>query len=256
MTEKLMLEMYELEEVVAITLGGSRGRNNHDEMSDYDFYIYLSNELPLDKRKAVIEKYTSYMEYGNHFWELEDDGVLNNGIEIEFIYRNLSEFTTAIEQTTNNLIVNHGYSTSFLENLINSVIIFDKTGELTALVEKHSSKMSDELQKAILDYNTPLLLDKIPALYKQVKKAVERQDLNSINHRLTEYFAIFYDVLFAINKTLHPGEKRMLKFALELEKQPKDLENLVNTIFLNVYHDNDKMLRSLKCLSENILELL
>ena len=32
------------------------------------------------------------MEIGNQFWELEDDCVLNNGIEIELIYCSLDEF--------------------------------------------------------------------------------------------------------------------------------------------------------------------
>ena len=52
------------------------------------------------------------MEIGNQFWELEDDCVLKNGIEIELIYRSLDGFDKELE----NIIMNH-QAQNFLYNL-------------------------------------------------------------------------------------------------------------------------------------------
>ena len=65
-----------LEGIDAIMLGGSRADNTHDETSDYDLYIYINQEIPLEKRKEITDRYCEYMELNNQFWEMEDDGIL------------------------------------------------------------------------------------------------------------------------------------------------------------------------------------
>ena len=96
----------------------------------------------------------------------------------------------------------------------------------------------------------------MPALYKQVKKAAERNDLHSINHRLTGYFELYYDILFAINLEPHPGEKRMYDYAKELKLLPKGFNSNIETIFNTVYRDNETMVKTLMELSINLKELL
>ena len=38
------------------------------------------------------------MEIGNSFWEYEDNCVLNNGIEIDILYRDMKDFMKGIEK--------------------------------------------------------------------------------------------------------------------------------------------------------------
>ena len=65
----------------------------------------------------------------------------------------------------------------------------------------------------------------MPSFLYQVDKAVERNDLISINHRTTELLASYFDIIFALNEKLHPGEKRLLDHTKDLSILPKDYED-------------------------------
>ena len=67
-----------------------------------------------------------------------------------------------------------------------------------------ADKMVDDAENCSQRYDTQ---------NKQIEKALKRQDLLSINHRSSEFFASYFDLLFALNEQTHPGEKRMLAYA-------------------------------------------
>ena len=95
--EKLWKAFAKLDEVEAIALGGSRAGKNYDEKSDYDLYIYCKS-VPDEKiREDILSKSCGYMEIGNHYWELEDDCTLLDGIDIDILYRNIKDFAKAIQ---------------------------------------------------------------------------------------------------------------------------------------------------------------
>jgi hypothetical protein len=46
-----------------------------------------------------------------------------------------------------------------------------------------------------------------------------------VHHRLTALFASFFDVLFALNRLPHPGEKRLVSYVLaHCDQRPPDFE--------------------------------
>jgi hypothetical protein len=49
-----------------------------------------------------------------------------------------------------------------------------------------------------------------------VEKAVRRADLVSVNHRVAGLLASYFDILFACNRVLHPGEKRLIEQAARM----------------------------------------
>lgn len=255
MIEKVIKAFEKLEEVEAMLLGGSRATGTFDEKSDYDIYVYLNKPLSEKKRRDILDHYCSYMEYSNEFWELEDDGTLNNGIDLELIYRDYSFFDDIIEGMKNKNVGN-GYSSCFYDNLMNSVILFDKSGKIKEKQEDNTGLIDDEYVQAIIDNNYPLVYRDTPAMYRQVKKAMERNDRNSVVHRLAEYFAIYYDILFALNKTSHPGEKRLVELASTMDYIPENFKQKVDNVFLNMFSDSKIALENLHTLSKDIEKLI
>jgi hypothetical protein len=219
-------------EVEAIVLGGSRGKQQGDDLSDYDIYVYTTKPIDVETRKKIIGPAVSLMEYNHQFFETEDDGILNNGIGIEFIYRNLADFESMMVRLFDGQ-VNRGYSTCFLDNLLTTKIIYDPKGAYKHLQDTYRFQDKTKLYQKVIDQNIPLLYGTQPNYLDQIEKAVKRGDIVAINHRLTEYFSLFFDTLFAINHINHPGEKRMLDKALTLPKQPKNLKEIVEKIFKN-----------------------
>lgn len=207
--EELMRELSSIPQVEAIALGGSRATSRNDEKSDYDVYVYLKGHVEENVRRNILEKYCSYMEIGNSFWELEDDVTLNDGIDMDIIYRNMREFEKGIVSVVTDCNAWNGYTTCMWHNLITSRIIFDREGKMAALQEKYRIPYPAKLKENIISNNMKLLSGMLPSFDMQIKKAEERKDFVSVNHRVTEFLASYFDILFALNEMTHPGEKRM-----------------------------------------------
>ena len=207
--EELMRELSSIPQVEAIALGGSRATSRNDEKSDYDVYVYLKGHVEENVRRNILEKYCRYMEIGNSFWELEDDVTLNDGIDMDIIYRNMREFEKGIVSVVTDCNAWNGYTTCMWHNLITSRIIFDREGKMAALQEKYRIPYPAKLKENIISNNMKLLSGMLPSFDMQIKKAEERKDFVSVNHRVTEFLASYFDILFALNEMTHPGEKRM-----------------------------------------------
>lgn len=256
MNEKLIERLVECESVESLVLGGSRATGRFDDKSDYDYYVYLQKDLSENERKNIIGDFVSYMEYSNEFWELEDDGTLSDGIDIEFIYRTIDNMVESMENLLVKGNVSNGYSTCFVDNIVKSKIVFDKNGRYKTLQERCSNLLSNELFDKIVYKNFPILMDQMPSLYYQVEKAMHRNDKLSINHRSSAYFEMYFDIIFAINRETHPGEKRMLETALRLEKTPKDMQKDIETYFDVLFVDHKKALYILEKVSYNLFTIL
>jgi len=162
------------------------------------------------------------MELNNQYWETEDDGVLKDGTEIELIYRDLDWLNGELERTLCQHQANTGYTTCFWSNLINSEILHDPKGKAKKLQEKFTINYPAELKCNIITKNYPLLSRKMPAYTKQIQKALKRGDVISVNHRITEFLASYFDILFAVNEYPHPCEKRLIDITIS---------NMLNQIF-------------------------
>lgn len=221
----------------AIVIAGSRASNNSDKMSDYDVYIYSVGEsfISEDERTEVYSKFCSNYEVGNHYFEYEDNIVLNCGVCADLIFRNIELFERFSDFMTDGK-ARLGYTTAFWHNIRTSEIYYDKNGRFAKLQKKCDIPYPQNLKKNIIQQNMNMLSGFLPSYDKQIKKAVERGDLVSICHRTAEYMASYFDIIFAINEMTHPGEKKLISICKEKCKLlPDGFEENITKVFKNMY---------------------
>lgn len=236
--EKLFEEISSIPQVEAIALGGSRATGRNDEKSDYDVYVYLTESVDETIRRSILEKYCQYMEISNSFWELEDDVTLKDGIDMDIIYRNMNDFENMVSSVVDNCVAWNGYTTCMWHNLITSKIVFDRNGNLQKLQEKYKIPYPKKLKENIISNNMKLLHGMLPSFDMQIEKAENRGDLVSVNHRVTEFLASYFDIIFALNEMTHPGEKRMQSIcSKECKILPNNFDENLNRLFQGMFRE-------------------
>ena len=236
--DALFEELSRLPQVEAIALGGSRATGRNDAKSDYDVYIYLTGPVAETCRRTILSKYCRYMEIGNTFWETEDDVTLLDGIDMDIIYRNLEDFARGIASVVDDCTAWNGYTTCMWHNLITSRILFDRTGRLQKLQARYQIPYPQKLKENIIARNMNLLSGMLPSFDTQIQKAENRGDLVSVNHRVTEFLASYFDILFALNEMTHPGEKRMQDICTkECTILPQHFDSNLNRLFGDMFRN-------------------
>ena len=257
MINDLFNALSDLPQVEAIALGGSRAGSLFDENSDYDIYLYCTAPVSEEQRRSILSKYCSYVEYGNQFWELEDNGTLNNGIDFDLLFRNLDDFTAGIAQVVENCQPCNAYTTCMWHNLMTCKIIYDENGRLAAAKERFNVPYPRQLQDAIIQRGWRLLHSSMPAYEDQIMKAARRGDLVSVNHRTAAYLETYFDVLLALNGKTHPGEKRLMQLCRQMcPILPDRFEENLNALFADMFVSPDKLaadLRSIRAELEKIV---
>ncbi|MBQ7359074.1 MAG: DUF4037 domain-containing protein [Lachnospiraceae bacterium] len=270
---KLWNAFASLPEVEAIALGGSRASSNYDKKSDYDLYIYCKTIPEESVRISILEQCCQYMEIGNSFWELEDDCTLKDGIDIDILYRNIDSFAQDISSVVEKHIAHNGYTTCMWHNLLNSQILYDESGRFEALQKRFNVSYPAELKSNIIKQNMRLLTGNLPSYDFQIKKAVGRGDLVSVNHRTAAFLESYFDIIFAMNEMTHPGEKRMVKYALSGTTRPgcvtdantsnclpsilpANFEANLNTLFADLFGDPKKVESDIQCIIDELQKVL
>lgn len=102
-----------------------------------------------------------------------------------------------------------------------------------------------------------LLSGILPSYDKQITKAINRNDLPSINHRISAFVESYFDIIFALNKMTHPGEKRMVEYAKGYGKiLPKNFEENLTSLFSNMFFDKENTLLILENIVTEIKKVI
>jgi predicted nucleotidyltransferase len=248
-----------LANVEAVALGGSQATGDAAADSDVDVYVYTTSPIALTDRAGVVAKLgAASPELNQTFWDVGDGWRdAETGVEVEAVYWG----TAWIEGMLDRVLVQHragnGYSTSHWYTIRNSVRLYDRSGWFAALQERSRQPYPDQLRRAIIARNHPVLR-KITASYRnQIEKAIRRNDSVSVNHRLAELLASYFDVVFALNRVLHPGEKRLLELAPErCAKVPANMRTQVERVLRGAASGGQALLAAIDELVDGLDRLL
>lgn len=236
--EDIAKEFSKLDIVEAVALSGSKTGLINDELSDFDMYIYSKEPVPLDIRENIAKKFTDKYEVGNTFFEDGDELSISTPqkMGVDLMYRRLEWAESEVDWVWRKHNAKVAYTTCFLHNLRTSKVLFDRDGKLQKIIDELNEPYPEKLKKNIIAKNYPLLRTKQGAsFYEQIEFALKRNDFVSQNHRTAALLASYFDVLFALNKQTHPGEKKLAAYAEKLCKTlPKDFKSDVEKVIKSV----------------------
>jgi hypothetical protein len=244
-----------LPQVEAVALAGSRSSEFPDEDSDIDLYVYVTEDIPLDVRRAISAG-AQHAEIGNATWEQGDEWIdTETGTRVDVMYRHVGGVEAQIDRVLARHEASVGYSTCFWYNVLHSRVLFDRTGWFAALQSKTEMQYPAELKRNIVAKNLRPLRSTQSSYLHQIELALKRNDPVSINHRVAALLASYFDVLFAVNELPHPGEKRLLRHATRCAKKPPEMESQVRAVLESVGGTGQLVLR-LNELVDGIEELV
>lgn len=245
--------------VDAIALGGSQTTGTKDGHSDIDLYVYTTTDVPLSHRQAIVNQLgASRADLNLTFWGPGDEWFdAETGIEVDVIYFDKGWMQDHLDQVLVLHQASLGYTTCFWHTVLNSALLFDRHGWFAALQRQCSQPYPEKLKRAILAKNHPPLRQVIPSYYAQIKKAIERQDLVSLNHRVAALVASYFEVLFALNELPHPGEKKLVRIAQErCSKLPARFKDELEEVLTASATGQDELLGKLDQLLDSLDQLL
>src|SRR5438105_11893246 len=124
--------------------------------------------------------------------------------------------TTWAERQLDDVLLHHrgriGYSTAFWRSIRLAMPLYERNTWHAALQPRAQHPYAAALRRNIVEVNYPYLRDHAYSFRHQLAQAIACHDAVSVNHRLAAWLGSYVDILFAVNRVLHPGEKRIVEF--------------------------------------------
>lgn len=237
-------------------MGGSSAAKTFDELSDIDIYVFVENDISVENREQIVKKYSSKYEVGGEYFGSGDEYYVDEiEKQLDVMFWNTKWFESTVENIWIKHYASNGYTTAFLYTLNNFKIVYDTDNWLENLKNTLKTEYPKELQKNIIKRNLMLLKEKPFASYfEQIEKALNRQDIVSINHRISAFLASYFDIIFAVNNLLHPGEKRLINYAKNNCKiLPEEFEENIEKLLIQ---PNNNTLLILDKMYINLLKII
>jgi predicted nucleotidyltransferase len=206
--ERIVVAVSPLEGFKAISLGGSTQAGLADEASDLDIHVFWTPPLASPGERATVLKRLADADSVHvdlHSWGLEDHFAIE-GQSTELIYFRLDELQEQVECAYGEGLDGEAFTTSFLYTVASGRPLYDPSGALEALRERLLGEFPEATFRQILEHRSPLLQVAI----NQMRRALQRDDLLSVQQKRASFQAIYFNLLFTLNRRYHPGEKRLL----------------------------------------------
>jgi hypothetical protein len=135
------------------------------------------------------------------------------------VYVPLDELCAEVEQAYGEGLISEGYTTARLFYVANGQPLHDPSGELCAMRERLLGKYPEPTRRLLLRYHPALLR----VYLGHLRLAQSRGDLLAVQHRRYTVQMVFFNLLFALNRRYHPGEKRLVIHGERCPLRPADL---------------------------------
>jgi hypothetical protein len=244
--------------VEAVALGGSRATGLAGPDSDVDLYVYAAAEPATAARAALITAEGGRdAEVGQGPFEPGDewvDGATGLGLDVMF------RTPAWIEGELDRVLVAHqaraGYSTCLWHNVLTGLPLFDRRGFFEALQVRARAPYPEPLRRAVVARNLPLLEAARSSFGHQLARAAARGDAVAVNHRTAAFLASAFDVLLAVNRAPHPGEKRLLEHLRRAcPLTPQGLEAQVQALLSAAGRSGAEVARAAEALTASLTAL-
>jgi hypothetical protein len=241
LTKRVAAGYSALPHVEAVALAGSYTTQVSESGSDIDLYVYWRAEIPLEARRVIAGVSATRVEVNNQFWEPGDEWIDEaTEIHVDVMFRHTCWIEEQLERVLERHEASVGYSTCFWYNVITSKPLFDKSGWFATLQTKARQLYPEELRRRIVAKNYPILRDNLSSYLYQLKNAVRRCDKVSLNHRVAALLASYFDIIFAVNRLPHPGEKRILQIAeAQCQELPEAMRDQVTNLLTAASGEGD-----------------
>lgn len=217
--------------VVAVVLGGSRTTGRDGDDSDVDLYVYADRPPPLAARTLLPGPHAS-AELDHRFWEPGDAWIDQpSGRVIDVTYRAPGWIEDELCRVLDRHEATLGYSTAVWHNVRTARVLVDPGGWFAELQRRARVPYPEPLRRAVVAKNQPVLSRFSFSFARQIEDAMRRGDPIAVQHRVTAFLASYVDLLFALNRETHPGEKRLVAWIEDrCPRRPPDLATRVEAL--------------------------
>lgn len=254
--KKLIERAVQFDFVEAVAVAGSICTDFGTEQSDVDTYIYINRDITMLERDIIVGRNIKHRQIVDYWGASDFFNDMETGVEVDCMYFS----TDFMKQQIDNVLINHqaqlGYSTAFWHTVKNSFVLYDKEGWFEQLQAQANQTYPDALVANIISLNFPILRQISTSYKQQIEKAISRNDLISINHRVAAFLASYFDIVFAVNKMLHLGEKQMMAFATQCKKQPQHMQEDIASLLQHSCQANHEILNDIDAIVDNLEVLL
>jgi hypothetical protein len=246
-----------------IALGGAHAKMTGDAHSDLDLYLFAGEVLPNEERTAAVGRFSDQVrdivswDTGAPFDQAGTDFTFGE-VRVECWLRHSGRIETAIRECRQGVVRREWvtwtttgfYNHCCLADLQAMVVLDDPAGLLDGWKEQ-VREYPPALRRSILSQH--LAAARFWPDNFHYASAVERQDLVYCTGIVQQVVHNLIQVLFALNRTYFPGDKKLVDAVGRLPRRPGQLEaRLTGLIFPGRRPDRD-VLREQRQLLQTLL---